>query len=76
MTLHLNSAVNYPLINPEGSHRRYLMLSIEVPAVETRRQPLNLALVIDRSGSMGGGKLERAKEAARLLVNNLTPDDG
>ncbi len=75
MTLRLNSAVTYTLINPAGSHRRYLMLSIEVPTVQTRRQPLNLALVIDRSGSMGGGKLERAKEAARQLINNLTSQD-
>ncbi|MBA2362901.1 MAG: VWA domain-containing protein [Chloroflexia bacterium] len=75
MTLRLKSTVNYTLINPEGSHRRYVMLSIDVPTVQTRRQPLNLALVVDRSGSMGGGKLERAKEAARQLVRNLTPQD-
>jgi Ca-activated chloride channel family protein len=75
MTLTLDQAVSYPLINPEGSYRRYMMLSLDAPAVQTRRQPLNLALVIDRSGSMGGGKLERAKGAARRLVTNLMPDD-
>jgi len=40
------------------------------------REPINLAMVFDRSGSMGEeGKLERALEAARLAVSNLTPED-
>lgn len=40
-----------------------------------QRQPVNLAVVIDRSGSMHGDKLTRAKQAALHLINQLQPTD-
>ena len=39
------------------------------------RPPVNLALVIDRSGSMDGRPIEAAKIAASQIVEKLNPKD-
>jgi Ca-activated chloride channel family protein len=40
-----------------------------------RRAPVNVALVIDKSGSMSGERIERAREAALAAVRRLGRDD-
>jgi Ca-activated chloride channel family protein len=40
-----------------------------------RRTPVNVAIVLDQSGSMGGKKIEKAREAAKLALGQLGPDD-
>ncbi len=42
---------------------------------EKERAPLNVALVIDRSGSMTGQKIERAKDAAIQAIQRLDSRD-
>ncbi|HEV7126798.1 MAG TPA: VWA domain-containing protein [Ktedonobacterales bacterium] len=39
------------------------------------RMPLNFALVLDHSGSMKGEKLRSVKEAVKLVVDQMAPND-
>ncbi len=39
------------------------------------RPPVNVAIVLDKSGSMNGDKIRKAKEAAIMAVNRLSPND-
>jgi Ca-activated chloride channel family protein len=43
--------------------------------IEAQRLPLNLCLVLDRSTSMKGGRLQQVKEAARFIVDRMEPND-
>jgi len=54
-----------------------LLIKIVPPSVETQlnRQALNLGLVIDRSGSMQGKKIEYARLAASYVVGQLQERD-
>ena len=40
-----------------------------------KRIPLNISLVIDRSGSMAGEKMDFAKKAAKGIIDRLTAED-
>jgi Ca-activated chloride channel family protein len=52
------------------------LLKIEgTPRTDENRVRLNLSIVLDKSGSMAGEKLEAAKEAARSLAQRLWPED-
>ena len=64
-----------PLVRKE-SGTRYVLAKIVAPEGKPRqRPPVNLALVLDRSGSMGGDKIRLAKEAAIAAVRRLEPRD-
>ena len=51
---------------------------LEITAVDNSDDgslPLNICLVVDRSTSMAGARMERVKAALRSLIDNLAPDD-
>lgn len=57
--------------------RAILRVALQAPVVvrEGQRTPVNLVVVMDRSGSMEGEKLHRAREAAVQALRQLGPDD-
>jgi Ca-activated chloride channel family protein len=48
---------------------------VGVPSSNGTRTPLNLCLVIDRSGSMEGAPLDYAKQACAYVVDMMGPND-
>ncbi|MEM7603024.1 MAG: VWA domain-containing protein [Verrucomicrobiota bacterium] len=75
--LTVKTEVDRPLIR-QCEEEQKVVIKIEVTGEEVplgERMPLNLAIVLDRSGSMSGGKLEQAKQAAEMLVDQLGPKD-
>lgn len=50
-------------------------LAADADGSQRRRVPVNAVLILDRSGSMTGPKIDRARDAARALVNALGADD-
>jgi Ca-activated chloride channel homolog len=58
-------------------NKAYLRVKLEgLPYEEAAsRPPVNVSLVIDRSGSMTGRKIEQAKEAAILALSRLSRQD-
>lgn len=54
----------------------YLLLELFPSAEELgSRMPINLCLVLDRSTSMQGARLQRVKEATNYIIDYLTDDD-
>ena len=56
----------------------YALLQVSSQNNETsqkRDKSLNIAIVIDRSGSMSGGPLEEAKRCAIMMVEKMHPSD-
>lgn len=67
-----------PYYLTEGD-KKFVYLYLEVKGGEAKtdkkRAPLNLSLVLDRSGSMSGDKLKHAKKAIGFVINQLTQED-
>lgn len=65
------------LLSKHGPQTAYLKVGLtgaRMPG-EARRPGINLALVLDRSSSMSGEKIVRAKEAALMVIDRLRSDD-
>lgn len=64
------------VISPQAAHHVDVAVELTAPPAEAiARPPLDAAIVVDRSGSMGGRPLEQVKAAIVSLLRNLGPDD-
>jgi Ca-activated chloride channel homolog len=64
-------------VRASGHSTRYALASITAPRAERThtRAPVNVAFVLDRSGSMDGGKIELARRAVDHALRLLRSDD-
>ncbi len=76
-SLQLKLESEQTLIARDVPSQRILEISIQAPTAnaQTNRAALNLALIIDKSGSMSGSKLEYVKQAAIFVVDRLEEKD-
>ncbi len=72
----LDVAVGTPVVSSTGSkaYVRVALTGFERQA-DVERVSANVAIVLDKSGSMAGEKIQRAREAAILAVQRLAPND-
>lgn len=72
----IQSELSSPVVLVNDRSPNYLKVSLKgFPVKATERPPLNLALVVDRSGSMSGDRIEKAREAAIMAVEVLGEND-
>lgn len=77
MAFELISENSFYLVN-KGEPELYVMAKVTGPEdlAQKKRTPLNISLVMDRSGSMSSeNKLENVKKACKLVINNLSDND-
>lgn len=74
--LTITAAWDRPLVPASGGEATLLVrVAAPPPAAATRRAPIDVAFVLDRSGSMAGEKLALAKHAVDLAVGRLRDED-
>lgn len=76
-TLMLEGRLGHATLDATRDNETFLMLNVQAAAEELARTavPVNLSIVIDRSRSMEGRRLENALAAARGMVRRLRDGD-
>lgn len=76
--LQVSTRLERRYLGETGGGEAYLQIDVAADPAEgaaAHRVPVNAVMIIDRSGSMSGEKIERAREAARALIAALNGED-
>ena len=74
--MHLNAQLDVELVAVEQEDELTVLLELRAPdRAGTERLPVAVQVVLDRSGSMAGERLEAARRALLALVDRLGPGD-
>ena len=75
--MHLNALLDLDIVAVEAEDEVSVLLELTAPEADSAhtRAPAALEIVLDRSGSMSGDRLEAAKGAIDALIDRLDPTD-
>ncbi len=73
----LDAALGTPVVLEGGPSRAFVKIALTgfEFAPDRERAPVNIAIVLDKSGSMGGEKIAHAREAAIMAIERLDRRD-
>ncbi len=76
-TMRLETRLAHPVMKAGEKQQNFLRIGLNGcrPERTEQRTPVNVAFVIDRSGSMQGARIAQAVEAAVMAVNRLDEND-
>jgi Ca-activated chloride channel family protein len=73
-----NTRLEVVAVKAEASNQLGMLVEINAPTLETsqiQRRSHGVIFVVDRSGSMGGGRLDLVKNTIGELIGRLSPED-
>ena len=76
-TVNISASLATPVMQAGKTQTAFLKVGLTGFSLPTQRErsASNLAIVIDKSGSMSGDRIERAKEAAIMAIESLGAND-
>ena len=75
--INLTTSLATPVMSADQSQKTFIKISLEgfKQELSEERIPANIAIVLDKSGSMQGQKIQQAREAAIMAIQRLNNQD-